>query len=74
MIDYRRDEGRPRHDEPAAPSRPETVKVPEEVWILLRKIAKARNLSKHAIFREAMDEYAEHHKHLAEGVELDPDD
>jgi len=71
MIDYRRDEGRPRNDEPAAPSIPETVKIPVSVHTLIRKIAKARNISKHAAYREALSDYADKWVHLAEGVVLD---
>lgn len=74
MVDYRRDEGRPRNDEPAAPSRPETVKVPDELWLLVRKIAKSKRISKHAAYREAIDEYVEKYKSLADGIILELDE
>ena len=73
-FDYRKDEGRPGKKEPRAPSIPEPVKVPAHIHIIIRKIAKAKKISKHAAFREAIRDYAEANFYLTEGITLDDED
>jgi len=59
MAPFRREPGRPRKNEPPAPSKVVEVKIPLELAERLEALAKARGISRHQWIREAMAEKVE---------------
>ena len=56
-MDLRRGPGRPRNDEPGAPSKRVDVKIPLQLLERLEAIARARHMTRHLAIREAILEW-----------------
>ena len=61
MAPFRRGPGRPRNDEPPAPSRVVEVKIPLEILEQLEAVAKSEGKTRHYAIREAIAEWVEKH-------------
>lgn len=71
MPTFRREPGRPRKNEPRAPSRSVDVRIPEDILEALIAIAERRGISKHHLIREALAEYVERHERPADRATTD---
>ena len=69
MPPFRREPGRPRRDEPPAPSAVVEVKIPLDLKERLERLAKAKGISRHLAIREAIAEWVE----KREGSHPEPD-
>ncbi len=63
-IDYRRAPGRPRRDEPPAPTERLRDRVPVSMMDLFRAILGVRKMSRQAAIREALADWIEKYRHL----------
>jgi len=62
-MEIRRSPGRPRDDEPPAPSQVVNVKIPLQLLERLEALARARGIPRHQAIREAIAEWVERRDH-----------